>query len=202
MKRSFDDGRTWSNLSIVADGYRQGAARVGDPAPIVKTSGEVVLVYQNVTPSVNGEGAYAYRIMAMRTDNDGATWSVPVDITASTRGVNASRPSVAVGPPGGVELRSGANRGRMVVCASGHTGDPEGPSKGSYALMSDDGGSTWSSGAVVRGCAHMLPIPRPHWRQHFPACARLVHGRRGTLASLQSVLLLSLMPLCVTPTWR
>ena len=161
MKRSFDDGRTWSNLSIVADGYWQGAKRVGNAAPVADhRSGEVVLVYQNVTTT-------ACQIMTMRTNDEGATWSAPVDITASTR-VNGTN-QVAVGPPGGVQLRSGADRGRLVVCAEGHTGSE--PLKGSYALMSDDGGSTWSSGQVVRGC--MRAGFKPHTHTTSPPSKRL-----------------------------
>jgi sialidase-1 len=80
----------------------------------------------------------------MSSDDDGATWTRPRDITTQvkrSKGVT----STASGPGVGIQLRQGTWAGRLVVPFN------QGP-KGDwhvYAALSDDGGDTWRMGDVA-----------------------------------------------------
>lgn len=106
MRRSTDGGKTWSPMRIIAD---RGTMTVDNPTPIVdRKTGAVHFLYQ-----VN----YA-QLYYMRSDDDGKTFSTPVDITEAVhdlrRGwVSASDTNrygwnvVAPGPGHGIQLANG-----------------------------------------------------------------------------------------------
>lgn len=67
----------------------------------------------------------------VRSDDLGRSWSTPRNLTEHLGG------PLALGPPGGVQLKSG----RLALAV--HNGS------GTFALLSDDGGSTWHAGKPV-----------------------------------------------------
>lgn len=77
----------------------------------------------------------------VRSDDDGRSWSVPVDITHAIKSPEAR--SIASGPGIGIEMRSAGHRGRLVFPfnegANGHWR--------TFAVFSDDAGKTWQRGA-------------------------------------------------------
>lgn len=158
LKRSRDGGRTWGALSVVAD---DGGNKFGNPVPVVdRATGRVLLNTTRTGGGVSGQDVICGRATAEETrrsfvqhsDDNGATWSEPREITADVK-----RPEWRhfVGGPGhGTQLTRGAHAGRLVIPGN-HSRAPEPggacPDKhlfGGHALYSDDGGATWHLGGV------------------------------------------------------
>lgn len=139
MRRSTDDGKTWSNIVIIDSNKK---APVGNPVPIVDDRGTVHLLYQK---------DYNEAFYTFSTD-DGLTWSAPVNIT---RVYEDFRPRydwkvLAPGPGHGIQLRNGrllsavwlANSAKLTPRRSHH------PSCVT-TIYSDDLGKTWKLGEMV-----------------------------------------------------
>ncbi|WP_432014020.1 sialidase family protein [Streptomyces cucumeris] len=162
VRGSADGGRTWGALRTVT---RNGGGTAGNPAPVVLTGGahdgRIVLVQVHSAASATedrirrGEvsAADGRRVWVVHSDDDGATWSAPREITQQTR-----RPGwrwYATTPGHALQLRHGPHAGRIVVPANHSTpptvpGDDgtEGRYNGGHALLSDDEGATWRIGYV------------------------------------------------------
>jgi sialidase-1 len=146
MKRSSDNGVTWSPLKVVAE---DGAASLNNPCAItLRDSGRILLVYQRYPPGLNErsvvpglEGDKIVRVLLTYSDDHGETWSAPRDITRDAK--PASRvTSVASGPGNGIQLRRGAFAGRILFPFNrGPYGEWE-----VYSVYSDDFGESWSYG--------------------------------------------------------
>ncbi|AQZ68111.1 alpha-sialidase [[Actinomadura] parvosata subsp. kistnae] len=158
LKRSSDGGRTWGGLQVVATEPQRGTA--GNPAPVVLDDGRILLVFVRQGPSATEEkirrgqvpAAAGRRVFAQVSEDDGATWSAPREITGSVK-----KPEwrwYATTPGHAVQLRQGEHAGRVVVPAnhslppSGQDNGTEGKYNGGHALLSDDGGQTWRIGYV------------------------------------------------------
>ncbi|UQA95828.1 sialidase family protein [Streptomyces halobius] len=156
LKRSHDGGRTWDPLQVVA---RNGTGTAGNPAPVVLAGGRVLLLQVHSAADATedrirrGEvpAADGRRVWIQHSDDDGATWSPPREITGQ-----AKRPEwrwYATGPGHALRLRHGPYAGRLVVPAN-HSTPPSDPSdagtearyNGGHALLSDDDGTTWRIG--------------------------------------------------------
>lgn len=143
MRRSTDNGKTWEPQRIIAD---RGAMVVDNPSPIVdRVTGAIHFLYQ-----VN----YS-QLFYMRSDDDGRTFSTPVDITDTVhdyrRGwVNDSSMKrygwsvVAPGPGHAIQLANG----RLLVTIWMSPEYRHRPSA-TATIYSDDHGKTWKAGEVV-----------------------------------------------------
>ena len=144
LKRSKDGGTSWSPIQMVGD---NGANTFGNPCPVVdRKSGSIwLLATQNRGTDrekdiIAGTSAASRTVWAMRSDDDGATWSAAVEITASVK-----RPEwtwYATGPGVGIQTRTG----RLVIPAN-HAEAGTGIHR-SHIFFSDDGGRNWSLGAA------------------------------------------------------
>lgn len=142
LKRSEDQGRTWSAAQVVAD---FGTDTIGNPAPVIdrKSGAIVMLLTRNpgtVTEAqiINGTAAGTRTVWLVRSEDDGRTWTTPVEITASVK-----RPDwtwYATGPGNGIQLRDG----RMVVPCDHIVAGSK--AYFSHVVVSDDGGRTWALG--------------------------------------------------------
>lgn len=150
LRRSTDGGKTFDKAHQVAHlGERsegnphkknggEHEQTVNNPVAIADRDGTVHLLYQ-----LN----YA-RSFYMRSDDDGVSWSQPVEITAAFEGF---RPRCdwkvqATGPGHGIQLRNG----RLVSpiwLAYGKTGDHAPSMAGT--IYSDDHGKTWKAGEIA-----------------------------------------------------
>ncbi|MFK8850287.1 exo-alpha-sialidase [Streptomyces sp. Ac-502] len=149
LKRSTDGGRTWDPLQIVNEG---GGDTHGNPAPVVdRETGRILLAetYNKGRPDAANCGVPCDRTPHLQySDDDGATWSAPRDLTAELRpaGWNSW---YATGPVHGVQLARGRHAGRLVftVNAESYAG---GRITANHAalMLSDDGGDNWRVGAV------------------------------------------------------
>ena len=145
MRRSTDNGRMWEPRRILLD---QGKATVDNPTPIGdRQTGSVHFLYQ-----VN----YA-RCYYMRSDDDGQTFTEPVDITPVFEQFRKEYKwnVIAPGPGHGIQL----DNGRLLV--------PVWLSSGGYVhrpscmatIYSDDHGKTWQRGDVVGHSTTRTPNP-------------------------------------------
>ena len=161
LKRSEDNGLTWSNEQIVWD---DGTNTCGNPCPVVdETTGRIWLF----TTWNNGEdheseiihktSSYPRLPYLCYSDDDGLTWSMPVNIAENCR--DTSWGWYATGPGIGIQMKNGPNKGRMVIPANHSYDDPEGTIRngpygyGAHVLFSDDHGNTWNrSESIKPGC--------------------------------------------------
>ncbi|MGW7351580.1 exo-alpha-sialidase [Streptomyces sp. NPDC054784] len=149
LKRSHDGGRTWGALQVVDEG---GGDTHGNPAPLVdRESGRIVLA---TTYNEGRDDAGSCDTPCDRTphlqysEDDGATWSAPEDITASVRppGWNSW---YATGPVHGIQLTRGPHAGRLVFGVNAETYEGDRVTANHSALLhSDDAGRSWRVGAV------------------------------------------------------
>ncbi|AMV38202.1 sialidase family protein [Planctomyces sp. SH-PL62] len=174
LRRSEDGGRTWGPPARIAHlgpavppnpvapkSRGDGARTTNNPVAVVDRSGVVHMLY----------GVEYARCFYMKSDDDGRTFSPPVDVTAA---FEAFRPEydwkvIAVGPGHGVQLASG----RLVVSAwmsLGTGGNGHHPSV-ACTIVSDDAGATWRRGAIV------APATPDHHDPSEPAIVQLADGR-------------------------
>ena len=136
LKRSFDHGKTWEPMRIIAD---DGARTVNQPTPVLdRDTGTVWLPFCKDNRQV----------FLMKSTDDGATWSTPVEITKDVK--DPSWKYLGAGPGHGIQLKGG----RLLIPAWGDTSPgpatwPQanwGKLQFSFAFYSDDHGATWSRG--------------------------------------------------------
>ncbi|XP_006813829.1 sialidase-2-like [Saccoglossus kowalevskii] len=125
------------------------------PTPIVDhVRDAIILIFVAFPPGMTESQliknvTYHQLVMVMKSTDLGRTWSIPVDITASTLNAMRRIPSMfATGPGHGIQLKSG----RLIAQGNVHVKKVPG-GKFTYdfstVIYSDDGGSTWSPGGTV-----------------------------------------------------
>jgi sialidase-1 len=159
LRRSADGGRTFGpprqiahlgprlarNPHLPEDKKRKNLGgpeeqTVNNPMLIATREGPVHLVY-----------CVEYmRAFHARSDDDGATWSAPVEITATFDRFRNEIPwqAIATGPGHGIQLRGG----RLIVPVwLANYEKPPAPAlrKGCAVIFSDDGGATWNRGDLA-----------------------------------------------------
>jgi sialidase-1 len=153
LRRSLSDGATWEPLQRVAEA---GADCLSNPCAVALRFGRVLLCYQRYAQGFDEhraepgfDGPRVCRTFLQHSDEDGATWSTPRELTRSVKRATAT--SVASGPGIGIELARGPCAGRVLVPMNqGPYGAWE-----VYAAISEDGGATWSMGAIApNGAPH------------------------------------------------
>lgn len=143
LRRSTDGGTTWSEPVALAKAGEPGTS-LAHNAVLIPSSGRTVhLLY------CTGYDRCFHR----RSDDDGATFAPPVEITAAFA---ALRPQyawnvIATGPGHGTRLRSG----RLVVPCWLSTGGKKHRPSAVTSLVSDDDGATWR-------CGEILPTTAPN----------------------------------------
>ncbi|MGA1523306.1 MAG: exo-alpha-sialidase [Planctomycetota bacterium] len=153
LRRSFDGGMTWAPHQILHD---DGVNALNNPMVVQATTGpnagRIFLCYQRYprgTTIWNAATGYtASNIVScflMHSDDDGATWAGPFDVTRDMKPPSFAR-SVNGGPGIGIQLRHGPYAGRIVLPFNRY--DLDG-TWGNYAVYSDDGGATWLRGNDV-----------------------------------------------------
>ena len=147
-KRSFDNGATWTPLSII---YEHQLYTVRNASAVVdKVTGEIFLMF--IEAAANSD--FGGDILVVSSKDHGATWSAPVNITNDVKVTSEGNPNPAafpdtpwgwysVGPGNGLQLQNGEFAGRLLMTANHRlTEDKTGPSW-SHVIYSDDHGQTW-----------------------------------------------------------
>lgn len=151
LRRSTDGGKTFSPAQHIA---HQGARDEGNPHK--KDGGEKEQTVNNPVAIVDAKTSVIHflyclnykRCFYMRSEDDGLTFSAPVEITAAFEGFRSKCDwkVLATGPGHGIQLKNG----RLLVpvwLAYGKEGD-HGPSV-TGTIYSDDQGATWKAGDIA-----------------------------------------------------
>ncbi|QRR01369.1 sialidase family protein [Dyadobacter sandarakinus] len=161
MKRSNDNGKTWSSLQVVAD---HGKMQAGNPAPVFDLSdpafpaGKLFLFF-NTGNNHEGEvrKGNGLREVWYKTSTDaGRTWTKPVNITMQVHKpkqpqinpayrFDADWRSYANTPGHALQLTEGPHKGRLYMAANHSAGEPR-PKSSDYqahGFYSDDHGKTF-----------------------------------------------------------
>jgi len=154
LRRSEDRGRTWSPFRVVAavDGPKSK-----NPVALAQNLAQPDdVTYNNPVAIADRSGAVHFlfcleymRAFYMRSDDDGRTFSKPVEITNA---FEEFRPEyawkvLAIGPGHGIQLR-GERLLAPVWISTGTGGHAHRPSV-TATIYSDDGGRTWKRGAIA-----------------------------------------------------
>lgn len=155
MRRSDDGGRTWEPPRVIA--HVEGEIQQNPVAFAQDLAKPGEVTYNNIVPIADAEtGALHFlfcieyaRAYYMRSDDDGQTFSEPVDITATFEQFRDEYDwkVIATGPGHGIRLRNG----RLLVpvwLSDGSGGHAHRPSIVS-TIYSDDEGKSWERGDVV-----------------------------------------------------
>jgi sialidase-1 len=87
MKKSSDRGKTWSKSKVIV-GFPENEAAC-DPSMVVdKQTGTIWLVYDYAIPDPQGDRGRILKIHLIKSDDEGDTWSSPVDLSYLTKGKN------------------------------------------------------------------------------------------------------------------
>lgn len=146
LRRSLDGGRTWDKPRLIV------AQKTYGPGPI----SNFVMLSERGTGTVHALFCYDYRrVFHIRSEDDGATFSAPVEITPALEGFRRDYPwkVIATGPAHGTQLRSG--RFIVPVWMSDGSGKEMGKGKLGHRpsivslIYSDDQGRSWRCGDIV-----------------------------------------------------
>ncbi|MEZ5038468.1 MAG: sialate O-acetylesterase [Saprospiraceae bacterium] len=147
MRRSTDNGKTWSALSVIWD---DGENVCGNPVPVVEQeSGRICLLLTWNLGSDHERDIIAQtskdtrRVYVTQSEDDGLNWATPKEITASTKKDNWTW--YATGPGHGIQLsKKSKHKGRLIIPCDHIEANTK--HYYSHSIYSDDKGQTWQLG--------------------------------------------------------
>lgn len=168
MKRSGDNGATWSELKVIVE---NDSLQAGNPAPVVDLTdpaypnGRIFLFY-NIGNAPEGEirkGTGTREVCYVTSSDNGKSWSDPVDITSQTKKENWR--SYANTPGHAMQFRYGKYKGRIYIAANHSQGDPQPGFKDyqAHGYYTDDHGKTFhlSENVCFPGSNEATAAPLP-----------------------------------------
>ena len=153
MKRSRDNGRTWSSLQVIAD---DDSLQAGNPAPVVDRldpaypNGRIFLFYNTGNNHENEirKGNGCRQVWYITSIDQGRSWSAPLPISSQVhrQGLPDDWRSYANTPGHALQIVQGTYRGRLYIAANHSAGPPLSTFKDyrAHGFYSDDHGKTFS----------------------------------------------------------
>lgn len=180
MRRSTDGGKSWLPRQCIV--HVEGDLPVNPVAAAQKldqagdnTVNNPVAIADIESGAVHFLYCLEYcRCFSMRSDDEGETWSEPVEITAAFELFRKDYDwkVIATGPGHGIQLTHGPHKGRLVVpiwMSLGTGGHAHRPSVTS-TIYSDDHGKTWQRGDIA------IPDQPPYRYPNETAAVQLANG--------------------------
>ncbi len=143
VKRSSDGGQSWSPQQVVH--AETGDVTIGNPCPVLdRHTGVIWMLFcrDNID------------VFVTQSDDDGHTWSRPIDIGAMVKHEDWSW--YATGPGVGIQLERGPHKGRLVVPCDHRRNTTYG--NGSHVVYSDDHGQTWRMSGIIKPGANECQV--------------------------------------------
>ena len=181
LRTSDDQGRTWSRPRLIV---KEANMTCGNPCPVVDRETGTVWLWLCKNLADGGEdlitqGRAPRTAWLSRSDDDGATWSDPVDMTAAVK-----KPSwtwYATGPGHGIQLDSG----RLLVPCDHMVGQDFNRATDPYhshVIYSDDQGATWVIGGIAPDGTNECEAAELPNGDVMINCRNYVGGRRRAVA--------------------
>jgi sialidase-1 len=155
LKRSSDGGRTWGPTQLLWD---DADNTCGNPCPVLDAAtGAIWLLLTHNLGADREKDIVARTVRGSRTvwlassKDHGATWTHPVEITATTK--DPTWTWYATGPGIGIQIQHGPHAGRLIVPCDYNYDEPGSgrkAEKGSHIIYSDDHGATWRLGGTIK----------------------------------------------------
>lgn len=149
MKRSADNGKTWSDLHVIWD---DSLNVCGNPAPVQdRMNGNIFLLCtwnlgKDREPEIIKETSKdTRRIYVIVSTDDGKTWSKAKEITTSVKMKNWTW--YATGPCHGIQVEKGKHVDRLIIPCD-HIESVTNKYY-SHIIYSDDHGNTWQIGGTT-----------------------------------------------------
>ncbi|MBQ0016696.1 MAG: exo-alpha-sialidase [Bacteroidales bacterium] len=146
LRRSFDGGKTWQPTQMVWD---DGENTCGNPVPVQDpTTGRIFLFMNwNYGPDEQdkieaGTSQDTRRIYLCYSDDEGATWTKPEDLTTSLKNIS-NETWHGVGPCHGMVKTREPHKGRIIIPVYYKNRQQRGYA---HVFYSDDHGATWHRG--------------------------------------------------------
>lgn len=137
LKRSEDNGKTWSDIIVVAE---DAGNRCANPVPVTLDSGEILLVYS--WSKTGEEDTVDDEVYTVFSCDDGKTWGESVNITDQIKNNGAGETNYHSGPVHGIVKTFDPAKGRIIVPVWGR-------SPRAFVIYSDDEGQTWHQGGYM-----------------------------------------------------
>ena len=158
MSRSTNGGQTWEPMKVIMDmgefgGLSDSRNGIGDPSVLVDKNTNTIWVaalwvhgnysgiqnnrfpQQGLDPKPDGRGS---QIILVKSEDDGITWSEPINITRQTKSPDWDR--FLQGPGGGITLKDGT-----LVFPAQFLDPRRNKASSSTVIYSKDHGTTWQT---------------------------------------------------------
>ena len=136
LKRSTDNGKTWSGIQIIADGANNAFM---DPCALVdKITGKIFL-FTTLWPE-NDHSTVLNTAWVITSEDEGLTWTKPRNITEEI--VAPAHYISGFGPGSGVQMTGSRYKNRLIM----PTRQTDGKTSKNRSIYSDDHGKSWQIG--------------------------------------------------------